>query len=417
MPQKTLFRIRSLIWVLVFSVQMITAQTAQTKIKTTRSNAVHAGASAFVSKLNISERKKLVFDDHVKYRFSEGLCAIQRNQQWGFIDTLGNVVIDFKYSCVGFEAPCFRDGICSICERLPNDELKRICIDKKGNSLFADKGFYAVTTFSKGIAIAERINQAQSSSLSFIDTLGLPVLGAIVPDYFPGMKLEFRGFQDGLAAVCDPVSKGWGYVNGKGRWALLPQTKYRTVGDFHEGLAFVQENVENKWGAINTKGELVIPFMYVNRPADFSGGLAAVKNSEEKVGYINSKGDLVIPYRYDCIVNEEGLPFIDGYAIVNRDGVYYSVSATGKEQKKIGDSTAEVRMLQNGLVLHKEWLESGIWGIGIARTNGEIVCAPNTIYEMGEFGNGLAYAKASIDGVLISGFINLKGDFVILQDN
>jgi len=357
------------------------------------------------------------YNDNDKYLFSEGLCALQRGERWGFIDTTGRIVIDFRFHNNGFEIPTFHEGKCCVCIQTEKEELKRFYIDKSGNALFTDQEFSGITAFSNGLAIVEKTTPSNSSSLVFIDGFGKPLTGAITPGYSPEMKIEFRGFYEGLAAMCDSRAKGWGYINTKGKWAIQPEMKYKVVGDFHDGLAFVQETSEGKWGAINTKGELVIPFMYVNRPADFSEGLSAVRNPDDRVGYINKTGDLVIPFRYEPISDQNGLPFFEGNAIVCREGFFYSISASGKENLRIGDASAEISMLQNGLVVFKKWLNAGFWGIGLIRTNGELMQSPNILYQLSEFGNGLAHAKAKIDGVNYNGFVNLDTNFVILNEN
>jgi len=378
-----------------------------------------------VSNLQLTEAQSIVnkdvavvsYTDNEKYQFSEGLCAIQHDRLWGFIDTTGNLVIDFRFRNNGYEIPSFHDGKCCVCIQTQSEDLKRIYIDKSGTTLFPNQEFSGITAFSNGLAIVEKTEFSRPPLLVLIDSLGKPLASAITPGYPLGMKLEFRGFHEGLAAICDSKTKAWGFINTKGKWAIQPESKYKVVGDFHDGLSIVQDATENKWGAINTIGELVIPFMYANRPADFSEGLSAVRNQEDKVGYIDKMGNLVIPFRYEPIVNQNGLPFIDGNTIVCRDGVYYSISATGKENLKIGDASFEIRMLQNGLVAFKKWMKEEIWAIGLIRTNGEVILTPGTLYQLSEFSNGLAHAQAKINGINYNGFVNLDANFVILNEN
>lgn len=364
-----------------------------------------------------SEVAVISYDEHERYRFSEGLCAIQRNQLWGFMDTTGKVVIDFKFRNNGSEAPAFHEGKCCVCIQTEKEELKRMYIDRAGNDLFSNQDFSGITPFSNGIALVEKTDPSKSPFLQLIDSLGKPLKAAVIPGYSPDMKLEFRGFYEGLAAICDAKSKGWGFINSKGKWVIPPETKYKTVGDFHDGMAFIQDATDLKWGAINSKGALVIPFMYEHRPGDFSEGLSAIRNSEDQIGYMDKNGSLVIPYRYEPITNQNGLPFFEGNAIVSRDGFYYSITSDGKEGQKVGDATAEVRMLLNGLIAFKKWTKGDFWGIGLLRTNGEAVLAPEIFTQIGEFGNGLAHAQAVIGGIKYSGFINLDANFVILNEN
>lgn len=55
--------------------------------------------------------------------------------------------------------------------------------------------------------------------------------------------------------------------------------------------------------------------------------------------------------------------------------------------------------------------------IVIVRTNGELIQAPGTLFQLSEFGNGLAHAQAKINGINYNGFVNLDTNFVILNEN
>ncbi|MEP6518716.1 WG repeat-containing protein [Microcoleus vaginatus] len=61
-----------------------------------------------------------------------------------------------------------------------------------------------------------------------------------------------RSFNQGLAAV--RASKGCGYINQTGQWAIAPQ--FSAAGSFSEGLVAVKRN--GKSGFINQAGKLVI---------------------------------------------------------------------------------------------------------------------------------------------------------------
>jgi len=69
------------------------------------------------------------------------------------------------------------------------------------------------------------------------------------------------------------------------------------------------------------------------------------------------------------------------------------------------------------LVAYKKWMKSEIWAIGLIRTNGEVILAPGILYQISEFSNGLAHAKAKINGINYNGFVNLDANFVILNEN
>jgi hypothetical protein len=290
-------------------------------------------------------------------------------------------------------------------------------IDKTGKRLFDNQVFTAATSFSGGMAVVEKTTKAGSAYLQFIDSTGKAIADAAVPGYGVAMKLEFRGFHEGLAAIKNGRTNKWGYVNIKGKWAIQPEADYKEVGDFHEGLAVVQEATTRKWGVIGSKGELVIPFIYDNRPSDFSEGLSAIRNDEDKIGYMDKTGNVIIPFQYDGIVDRNGLPFIGGNTVVLRDGFYYTMSNKGVENQRIGELSAEVRMLENGLVTFKKWTKAEHWGIGLMRTNGAVLFPPGDLVQLGESGNGLMHARADIHGLMVSGFVNMESNFVILNQN
>jgi len=132
---------------------------------------------------------------------------------------------------------------------------------------------------------------------------------------------------------------------------------------------------------------------------------------------MDKMGNLVIPFRYEPISNQNGLPFFEGNTIVCREGNYYVVTTTGKENQKVGDATSEIRMLQNGLIAFKKWTTAERWAIGLMRTNGQLLIEPNEFDQLGEFGNGLAPAQARINDIRYNGFVNLDANFVIMSES
>lgn len=371
--------------------------------------------SSYQALPEVTSARKLLFDANSHYFFSEGLCALQRGQRWGFIDTLGNVVIDFKYRNKDLKVPCFQNGVCTLWLFDDSIGASRICIDKTGQQLFESERFTGLTSFSNALAIAEKADVKNNRLLCFIGLSGKPLHGAITPGYSKDMQLDFRGFSEGLAPLYDWNKKGWGFIDTLAKWVVVPDGKYESVTAFHEGLSFFCENIGHKWGAFNPKGELVIPFMYSNQPGDLSDGLAAVKNDEGKVGYMDPTGSLVIPCIYEPIRDGKGLPFVDGYTIVLREGCFYFLTSAGQEVRKVGKTTAAIRMFDNGLIAFKEWTKNNQWAWGLMRTNGELFFAPNVFLSIGEWNNGLAYAKAQMNNQTYNGFINQNGDFVVLQ--
>ncbi|MEK6152264.1 WG repeat-containing protein [Flavobacteriaceae bacterium 3-367] len=93
--------------------------------------------------------------------FSEGLAAVRKGSQWGFIDTAGKLVIDFRSDLVwdkdtetatarikGIPYPSFKDGRCLVMKM--EDEIPLYgFIDTKGK-LAIEHQFLNVAPFNEG---------------------------------------------------------------------------------------------------------------------------------------------------------------------------------------------------------------------------------------------------------------------------
>lgn len=97
--------------------------------------------------------------------FHEGLAAVRKGTQWGFINTEGNLVIDFRADLVWNENPApnavgitslpyprFKDGRCMI--RAAGEEEIPVYgfIDQKGQTVI-DAYYLNLTEFNDGLAI------------------------------------------------------------------------------------------------------------------------------------------------------------------------------------------------------------------------------------------------------------------------
>lgn len=85
--------------------------------------------------------------------FHEGMAAIQVDEKWGFIDTLGNMVIppQFISSFIVNNAPSFCEGLAAVLEQ---SSQQMIYINKKGEIAF-DQKYIRAYNFHEGIAFAE----------------------------------------------------------------------------------------------------------------------------------------------------------------------------------------------------------------------------------------------------------------------
>jgi len=134
----------------------------------------------------------------------------------------------------------------------------------------------------------------------------------------------------------------YGFINPKGK-VVIP-LKYEKVSDFNEGYAVVL-NSNNELLIIDKKG---IETLIKNKNYDasfsslspfvFSEGLCAV-TIDKKYGFINTKGEEVIPCEYEkpvvpknadlrTVKNEP--KFVNGVAVIYKNGAYGVINKSGK---------------------------------------------------------------------------------------
>jgi hypothetical protein len=181
-----------------------------------------------------------------------GLLLVKANNKYGFINSMGEVIIPLKYD-----------------------------------------NAYDFSSYSRtGYLTSVRLGNKSG----FIDTTGKEA----VP-----IKYDWVGlFREGLATVTMNMvpaadSKN-GYIDSVGN-LVIPMI-YNSAKSFSEGLAAVSKQLGGKsftYGYINKEGKEAIPFMYESAD-EFSGGLAAVKKNG-KYGFIDKEGKEVIAFKYDHV--------------------------------------------------------------------------------------------------------------------
>jgi len=157
--------------------------------------------------------------------------------KWGYMDTMGQLIIDPLYDDVGF--------------------------------------------FSEGFA-----NVNKDGKWGFIDHSGNYVIEPIYKAAW--------AFQEGKARV-SPFSGPDHYITPSGK--IIKSEKWSAADDFSQGLAKVK--VGNTFGYIDTTGHLVLPAIY-SRAWGFKHGLAIV-SIDEKLGVINAKGSEILPQQFTTL--------------------------------------------------------------------------------------------------------------------
>ena len=244
--------------------------------------------------------------------FSNGLCPVNVENKWGYVDSWGKQVIPVEFVSAGYHS----DGLAPVIDAKGNV----FYIDSEGNkkkvilnikpvkelgyiengifSLFNGEtwGFYNndeellcggysnVSAMSDGVAAVEK-----SQKWMIIDASGKNVSGksydGVVMDEKRIVCRNGRIFvyEDDACNMIDRTGK----VIGK---------KYEDARLFNDDT-YAAVKINGKWGFIDNNGNLKIEPKYEDARS-FSFGLAAVKY-KGKWGFINSKDEAVIDFQFD----------------------------------------------------------------------------------------------------------------------
>jgi hypothetical protein len=285
----------------------------------------------------------------------EGLAGLLKDDQIGFVDTIGNLVIPFGYYwtrpwATTPDYPFFISNRISVIRAENQDELqngKSGCLNTKGE-LVIPAIFDVISYFEDGLAIAKK-----DGRLILIDTVGNIIQQypeTVQSMYMSGnyafihgsdgraglmrrngeilLEPKYNGiepFFDGFAAVqieSDQLGVKSAFIDTTGRFVF--DKTFGFIRSFSEGYAAVEIN--GKWGFIDRTGRQVIEPVY-DDVKDFYNGMAIVGLKDGKsfrYGYIDTTGRVVIKVTYlDAGYFEYGLaPVKIGkkYGFIDRTG-------------------------------------------------------------------------------------------------
>lgn len=282
--------------------------------------------------------------------FSEGLARVTINNQTGYVDRAGKLVI----GPVPYDGRDFRNGLAMV-------ESQQRCT-------------YAETKQKYG----------------FIDRKGTLVIPVTLtrPCNYGGEQFYFT--EEGLALT--NIGNRWGFIDRTGKLLM----RFDEARQFSEGLAAAKVN--GKFGYINARGEFVITPAF-DQAVPFSDGLAAVR-AKELWGFIDKRGEFVVTPTYKQVES-----FSEGVAavLVNEKSLEWAtIDQTGKIviPARPNDRTHFSNGLSRITVAREE---------GFIDKTGKVVIEPNfSIAE--DFRDGLAYVRDAESGR--SSYIDTAGKVV-----
>ena len=264
--------------------------------------------------------------------FHEGRAWFCKNEKYGFIDKIGNVIVPAKYDQVAD----FKEERAWVAYRNDEGRLKCGYIDLDGKEVVPIK--YQVpfgegetpTDFSEGLAaLPLRTDEYDSPVYGYIDKMGnevIPAKFSIAGDFKNGIALvdlenyiDKTGkvltgneleFQDKIVIFSQDEKMGLRHLNGK----VVVPCNYDVIQNFSDGMAAVCKG--HLWGYVDLLGTFVIPCSYhssnyydngvmddwgeygaPDEANDFHEGLVMVMKNR-MAGFLNKQGKTVIPFVY-----------------------------------------------------------------------------------------------------------------------
>jgi hypothetical protein len=230
-------------------------------------------------------------------RFSEGLAIVRIGSfgtgKFGIIDKQGKWIVEprfssnaFPYETDLFELMFFVDGKCPM-----GDGKKWGFINAVGDFVIQPK-FDALKGFSEGLAAVDIVD-GTSEKVGFIDVNGKMV---IEPRFtYSGLFWTYK-FHEGVAVIAQ--GNLYGLINKEGKEII--KADYTDLYGCHEGLIPFQKRFDG-FGYMDKNGNIVLKPIY-HSAGNFSLGLACVSVKNENSGgnadfafksfYINRKGEM-----------------------------------------------------------------------------------------------------------------------------
>lgn len=202
----------------------------------------------------------------------------QKNDNFGFIDTSGILVIPTDYDAV----TNFSDGLSLVSK---NDSV--FYINKENNNLF-NQFFVDAYNFNNGKAAVK-----QNNKWHFINRQG-----EIVSGFFD----EINELSDNVYTF--KLNNKYGALNNYGQISIEP--KFEELGNFKNGFAYYRYG--DKYGFVSKDG--YVHNAEFNWISDFdTDGIAIVKNNNA-FGLINSSGKLILEPKFDQVLRASNSVFI-----------------------------------------------------------------------------------------------------------
>lgn len=247
--------------------------------------------------------------------FSEGYLQVKKGDKYGFINTIGEVIIPAKYDTVS----TINNGVA-----VTKNDTYFVIIDTLGNETQINiPNLKSVERFNNGMALFTTIEE----KVGFIDNSGEVKVDA--------QFINAGFFTNELACVKDTTGF-WGVIDKSGKWIIVP--KFKTMMSFDEKSNWTTATDRSNRAVILTKDGTIKSLEKYNWVNDVSEGLARatakitlkdkrIDRKEKRknlAGLINIDGEWAIYPSYDNVKH-----FKNGYCIARVGRVFGFIDKYG----------------------------------------------------------------------------------------
>ena len=234
---------------------------------------------------------------------TEGLIGVKRDGLWGFIDKTGGEVIPLRWEAVYW----FRQGLAAV-----RENGKWGFIDRQGNIRLPPQ-WDETYAFHEGMATVTQ--DRKSGCIDRDGKLVIPLEWDNFPSVYEGLAWAKKNHQ-------------WRLLDREGTEVLAPFAPAEDgdqVSEFSEGMATMEHN--GMTSLIDRRGKVVIPAEPGLSSIDrFSERLIQRKDVTGRTGYVDRTGRFVLPGRWQFAGR-----FRDGLAAVLRGDQWGMVDRSGQE--------------------------------------------------------------------------------------
>lgn len=300
----------------------------------------------FLTITNLNAQKEVDCDKFLEV-LNENRILVQKGNAIGVIDTIGNVIIDFKYKQITYyndNNKYVSGNKTLLATKLATNKQVLLNLET-GKNIIENIENAKVRYIKNGYAVIADFSHYIDKKRFYINSNG-KILFEIQKTSNSFHRPSYVS-ENTICVLTNPVGLNF-YNQHKSKYIYVDtlgvnkfNKSYISAGDFNNQRAINAEykNDQLYYGFIDNKGNQIINPIYTIRPTDFSDNVSRVQGRNKKYGYIDNLGKLIIEPKYS-----RASGFYKGFALV-KDDYYGKWKIIDKTDKVIKEFTNLKRII------------------------------------------------------------------------